>query len=120
MDKDLGKAIPYGIYDPTDNAGWVTVGTDHDTAEFAVESIRQWWYHMGRDRYPDARGLLITEDGGGSNSSRSRLWKAEIQRLADELGIPSPSATFLPARPNEMPLSIACFPPSASIGEVGP
>ncbi len=96
MDKDLGKAVPYGVYDPTHNAGWVTVGTDHDTAEFAVESIRQWWFRMGRARYPHAQELLITADGGGSNSSRSRLWKIEIQRLADELQIPITVCHFPP------------------------
>ncbi len=96
MDKDLGKAIPYGVYDPTDNSGWVNVGTDHDTAEFAVESIRQWWYRMGRQLYPDAKGLLITADGGGSNSSRSRLWKRAVQNLADELQIPITVCHFPP------------------------
>ncbi len=76
-DKELGKVCPYGVYDLTANRGWVNVGVDHDTAQFAVESIRRWWVQMGKACYPDARALLITADGGGSNSSRSRLWKVE-------------------------------------------
>jgi transposase len=87
IDRKLGRAIPYGVYDLVANAGWVSVGTDHDTAAFAVASIRAWWKHMGRSRYPGARRLLITADGGGSNSSRSRTWKLELQGLADELGL---------------------------------
>jgi hypothetical protein len=87
MDKKLGKAIPYGVYDLTANTGWVSVGIDHDTADFAVETIRRWWRHMGRKRYSKATELLITADGGGSNGSRSRLWKVALQRLADELGL---------------------------------
>jgi hypothetical protein len=85
MDKTLGKAIPYGVYDLTANAGWVSVGIDHDTADFAVESIRRWWQNMGRPLYPHGSELLITADGGGSNGSRNRLWKVALQRLADEL-----------------------------------
>ena len=85
LDRDLGKAIPYGVYDVTANMGWVSVGMDHDTAEFAVETIRRWWLRMGRRRYPTARELRITADGGGSNGSRSRLWKVALQELADEL-----------------------------------
>ena len=69
IDKDLGKAIPYGIYDQTANTGWVSVGVDHDTAEFAVETLRRWWRHMGRVAYPKAKRLMITADGGGSNGS---------------------------------------------------
>jgi hypothetical protein len=84
---ELGKVNPYGVYDPTRDEGWVNVGTDHDTAAFAVESIRGWWRSMGREAYPQARELLITADGGGSNSSRSRLWKLELQKLADETGL---------------------------------
>jgi hypothetical protein len=87
MDKGLGKAIPYGVYDLTANAGWVSVGIDHDTAAFAVETIRRWWYNMGRPLYPRATTLLVTADGGGSNGSRSRLWKVALQGLADELGL---------------------------------
>jgi transposase len=84
---ELGKAIPYGIYDLTRNAGWVSVGIDHDTAAFAVQSIRRWWRVMGRHSYAKATSLLITADSGGSNSSRSRLWKRELQRLADSTGL---------------------------------
>ncbi|HYQ90694.1 MAG TPA: ISAzo13 family transposase [Candidatus Competibacteraceae bacterium] len=86
-DKKLGKACPYGVYDMTGNQGWVSVGTDHDTAQFAVESLRRWWYHMGRKVYPPAARLLITADGGGSNASRNRLWKVALQHLADETGL---------------------------------
>jgi DNA-binding phage protein len=81
-----GKAIPYGVYDVTHNEGWVSVGIDHDTAEFAVATIRQWWQQMGKKRYAQATSLLITADGGGSNGSRNRLWKQEVQRLADDIG----------------------------------
>ena len=84
-DKELGKAIPYGVYDPTHNNGWVSVGIDHDTAYFATETIRRWWQEMGQPVYPQARELLVTADGGGSNSSRSRLWKVAVQGLADAL-----------------------------------
>ena len=83
----LGKVIPYGVYDEATNTGWVSVGVDHDTAEFAVETVRRWWRHMGREVYPQAKRLLITADGGGSNGSRGRLWKVELQRLADETGL---------------------------------
>ena len=83
-DKELGKVCPYGVYDLAGNRGWVNVGVDHDTAQFAVESIRRWWVQMGQACYPGARALLITADGGGSNSSRNRLWKVELQQLADE------------------------------------
>ena len=85
--KELGRAVPYGIYDLAANAGWVSVGIDHDTAEFAVQTIRNWWHSVGSKRYPNARHLTITADGGGSNGSRVRLWKRELQRLANELGI---------------------------------
>ena len=87
LDKNLGKAIPYGVYDMINNQGWVSVGIDHDTAQFAVNSIRRWWKRMGRRRFPRATELLITADGGGSNSSRSRLWKVSLQALADQLGL---------------------------------
>jgi hypothetical protein len=86
-DKELGKAIPYGVYDIARNEGWVSVGVTHDTAEFAVETIRRWWKQMGRRVYPKAKELLITADGGGSNGARVRLWKVELQRLADELAM---------------------------------
>ena len=87
VDKELGKAIPEGVYDLSRNEGWVSVGIDHDTAEFAVESIRRWWQEMGSRAYPQARRLLITADAGGSNSYRTRLWKVELQGLADDLGL---------------------------------
>jgi hypothetical protein len=87
IDKELGGVHPYGVYDQTANEGWVSVGIDHDTAEFAVESIRRWWRMMGRTRYPKATELLITADGGGSNGSRNRLWKLKLQGLADEMGL---------------------------------
>ena len=87
IDKDLGKALPYGVYDQTTNTGWVSVGVDHDTAEFAVETLRRWWRNMGSRVYPQARSLLVTADGGGSNGSRCRLWKVELQRLASETGL---------------------------------
>jgi len=83
----LGRVTPYGVYDMARNAGWINVGTDHNTAAFAVESLRRWWYSMGKTAYPQARTLLITADGGGSNGSRVRLWKLELQRLADETGL---------------------------------
>ena len=88
IDKELGRANPYGVYDVASNTGWVSVGTDHDTASFAVETIRRWWNSMGKQRYPAASELMITADGGGSNGSRVRLWKWELQRLADEIKIP--------------------------------
>jgi transposase len=87
VDKDLGRATPYGVYDLARNQGWVTVGIDHDTAEFAVASIQQWWQMLGRAAYPGAASLLITADGGGSNGARLRLWKLELQRFADESGL---------------------------------
>ena len=85
--KELGRANPYGIYDLASNSGWVSVGLDHDTAAFAVESIRRWWQSMGQDVYRNAKRILITADGGGSNGSRVRLWKTELQKLADETGL---------------------------------
>jgi transposase len=87
VDLELGRATPYGIYDLGHNTGWVSVGVDHDTAEFAVETIRRWWRSMGLPLYPDAKRLLITADAGGSNGSRLRLWKVELQKLADETGL---------------------------------
>jgi transposase len=87
QDPELGKAIPYGVYDLQNNEGWVSVGIDHDTAEFAVNTIRRWWKQMGRKRFPKAKELLITADSGGSNSARSRLWKVALQDLADETGL---------------------------------
>lgn len=84
VDKKLGKAIPYGVYDITKNNGFVSVGVDHDTGEFAVETIRRWWNNIGRESYPTSQNLYITADGGGSNASRNRLWKKELQKFADE------------------------------------
>lgn len=98
-DKELGKAIPYGVYDLASNEGWVSVGITHDTARFAAASIRRWWNEMGVARFPRARKLMITADGGGSNSSRNRLWKVALQDLADEL---------------DLPLHICHFPPGTS------
>jgi hypothetical protein len=99
LDPELGKAIPYGVYDLGRNQGWVSVGIDHDTASFAVTTIRRWWREMGRRRYPQARSLLIIADSGGSNGARVRLWKWELQRLADRLGVP---------------ISVCHFPPGTS------
>jgi hypothetical protein len=87
QDKALGKVIPYGVYDILNDQGWVSVGIDHDTAQFAANSIHHWWARMGCRRFPRASELLITADGGGSNGSRSRLWKVCLQQLADELGV---------------------------------
>jgi hypothetical protein len=95
----LGRVSPYGVYDLAANAGWVSVGIDHDTAAFAVATIRRWWDGAGRARYPGARRLLITADGGGSNGARVRLWKCALQRLADETGLA---------------ISVCHFPPGTS------
>lgn len=88
MDRKLGRAVPYGVYDMNDNVGWVSVGTNHDTATFAVNAIRRWWQTMGRKRYPKAKRLMITADGGGSNGYRVHLWKIELQNFADEIKLP--------------------------------
>jgi transposase len=93
---ELGRAAPYGIYDLAQNTGWVSVGVDHDTASFAVETIRRWWHAMGKEKYPEAKRLLITADGGGSNGSRLRLWKRELQTLADETGLAIAVSHFPP------------------------
>ncbi len=93
---ELGRAAPYGVYDLAQNVGWVSVGVDGDTASFAVETIRRWWHAMGKERYPQAQRLLITADGGGSNGSRLRLWKLELQRLADETGLTVSVSHFPP------------------------
>ena len=87
QDKELGKAIPYGVYDMTANQGWVSVGIDHDTARFAAETLRRWWSNMGSKVYTKAKGLLVTADSGGSNGSRVRLWKVAVQELADATGL---------------------------------
>jgi hypothetical protein len=99
LDKKLGKAIPYGVYDLTNNQGWVSVGIDHDTAQFATAAIGRWWKKMGRPRYPQASELLIMADGGGSNGSRCRLWKVALQQLADQL---------------QMTIRVCHFPPGTS------
>ena len=96
VDKELGRANPYGVYDIANNSAWVSVGTDHDTATFAVSTIRRWWFSMGQNLYPDAQQLVITADGGGSNGSRVRLWKIELQNLANELNIPIYVSHFPP------------------------
>lgn len=96
VDPELGKAIPYGVYDVANNEGWVSVGIDHDTAQFAVQAIKRWWQTMGRHRYPHASELLITSDAGGSNGSRCRLWKAELQQLANELDLRTHMCHFPP------------------------
>jgi transposase len=99
MDEELGKAIPYGVYDLSRNEGWVSVGIDHDTAQFAAQAVYRWWKKMGNKRYPAAKQLLITADGGGSNGSRSRLWKVALQDLAVRIG---------------MPIQVCHFPPGTS------
>ena len=99
LDPALGKAIPYGVYDLSENQGWVSVGIDHDTAYFATQAIGRWWKKMGSKRYGDARELLITADGGGSNGTRCRLWKVALQELAVKL---------------EMPIHVRHFPPGTS------
>lgn len=96
IDKEKGKVTPYGVFDIVQNDGWVNVGTDYDTAEFSVESIRRWWYKMGNTSYPNAKELLINADSGGSNSAVSRLWKVEIQKLSDEINIPITVCHFPP------------------------
>ena len=99
QDKDLGKVAPFGIYDLTQNIGFVNLGTDADTSAFAVESIRRWWFSMGKDLYPDAKKILITADSGGSNGYRRKLWKTELQKLSSEIG---------------QPISVSHFPPGTS------
>lgn len=94
--KELGKVVPYGVYDITKNEGWVTVGTDHDTSDFAIDTIWSWWKRMGRYAYTKASELLILADGGGSNGSRSRLWKIGVQRLVNETGLKVTVCHFLP------------------------
>jgi Rhodopirellula transposase DDE domain len=110
-DKKLGKAIPYGVYDLACNEGWVSVGIDHDTAEFACASIQRWWNEMGSARFPRASELLITADGGGSNSSRNRLWKRSLQFLANEMGITLRMCHFPPgtSKWNKIEHRLFCF-----------
>lgn len=111
IDKKLGKAIPYGVYDLASNQGWVSVGITSDTAQFAVASIRRWWNEMGTARFPRARKLMITADGGGSNSSRNRLWKVSLQELADEIQIPLYVCHFPPgtSKWNKIEHRLFCF-----------
>ena len=99
IDPKLGRAVPYGVYDINNNVGWVSVGTDHDTASFAVNAIRRWWRTMGKKRHPKATRLMISADGGGSNGYRVRLWKVELQKLADEF---------------ELPITVCHLPPGTS------
>jgi len=99
LDRELGKAIPYGVYDLTANEGWVSVGIDHDTARFATATLKRWWRRMGSRLYPDAKELLVTADSGGSNSSRSRLWKVALQELANHI---------------RLKISVCHFPPGTS------
>jgi Rhodopirellula transposase DDE domain len=110
-EKDKGKAIPYGVYDLASNEGWVSVGIDHDTAQFAAASIRRWWTEMGSQRFPRASKLLITADGGGSNSSRNRLWKKSLQELADELDLTLKVCHFPPgtSKWNKIEHRLFCF-----------
>jgi len=110
-DKHLGKAIPYGVYDLASNEGWVSVGINHDTAQFAAASIRRWWSEMGSRRFPRASELLITADGGGSNSSRNRLWKKSLQELADELDLTLKVCHFPPgtSKWNKIEHRLFCF-----------
>ncbi len=111
LDKKLGKAIPYGVYDLASNEGWVSVGITSDTARFAVASIRRWWKEMGTMRFPRARKLMITADGGGSNSSRNRLWKVALQDLASDLGLPLHVCHFPPgtSKWNKIEHRMFCF-----------
>jgi len=99
IDPKLARAVPYGVYDINNNLGWVSVGTDHDTASFAVHAIRRWWTSMGKKRHPKAKRLMISADGGGSNGYRVRLWKVELQKLADDL---------------ELPITVCHLPPGTS------
>jgi hypothetical protein len=110
-DKKLGKAIPYGVYDLARNEGWVSVGIDHDTAQFAAASIRHWWQEMGSPRYPGAAELMITADGGGSNSSRNRLWKVALQALANDLSLTLRVCHFPPgtSKWNKIEHRLFCF-----------
>jgi hypothetical protein len=111
VDKELGKAIPYGVYDVTNNQGWVSVGINHDTAYFAAASVRRWWQEMGAARFPRAEALLITADGGGSNSVRSRLWKVALQELADAIGLALTVCHFPPgtSKWNNVEHRLFCF-----------
>jgi hypothetical protein len=110
--EELGKAVPYGIYDVAANAGWVNVGTDGDTAAFAVESVRRWWQAVGSPGYPDAARLLITADAGGSNGYRTRAWKAGLAALAAESGLDITVCHFPAGTPSGTRSSTGCSPRS--------
>ena len=110
-------AIPYGVYDLASNEGWVSVGIDHDTAEFATASMRRWWQEMGAGRFPQATRLLITADGGGSNGSRNRLWKVALQALADDLGLRLEFAISPQGPANGTRSNTGCSALSRRIGE---
>ena len=124
IDKDKGKVTPYGAYDVAANSGWVAVGTDHDTARFAVSTIRAWWHNVGREAYPGASRLLVTADGGGSNGYRTRLRKTELARFAAETGL-EVSVCHLPPGTRPEPASgtkssTGCSPRSPWPGRTGP
>jgi hypothetical protein len=111
VNQELGKAIPYGVYDLASNEGWVSVGIDHDTARFATASIRRWWEEMGANRFPRATQLMITADGGGSNGSRNRLWKIALQQLANDLSLRLEVCHFPPgtSKWNKIEHRLFCF-----------
>ena len=115
-DPHLGKAIPYGVYDRTTHHGWVSVGIDHDTAQFATATLRRWWQAMGSQMSPQAETLVVTADSGGSNNRRRRLWKVALQAVADEIGLPSRSVIFPQAQASGIRLSSGCFATSQNIG----
>jgi hypothetical protein len=120
VDKDLGKAVPYGVYDVGSNSAWVSVGVDNDTAEFAVNAVRRWWYTMGKPRYPEATQIMVTADCGGSNGSRVRLWKRELQTLADELQMDINVSHYPPGTSKWNKIEHRSFATSRRIGEGGP
>ena len=117
IDPKLKRAVPYGVYDIRNNTGWVSVGTDHDTAAFAVNAIRRWWRTMGKKRYPNPKGLLVTADGGGCNGYRVRLWKIELpQKLANELKVPITVCHLPPGPASGIKSSTGSFFHHASTG----
>jgi hypothetical protein len=118
--RELGRVSPYGVYDLAQNEAWVSVGIDHDTAAFAVESIRRWWWSMGQPVYPDATRLLITADAGGSNGYRLRLWKIELQKLADETGLDIAVCHFPPVPASGTKLNTDCSLPLPRTGVANP